>query len=476
MSKWFWWAPVLTFTAFVVLVRWVVAEPVPARKPIAQPVAAASTRAQQQRLIARPASTAPVRTLGQTVTAHMRNPEGFAFVPQSKVYSQQPPQMDDDGDVYANAIGDVTGDGRDDLVSLSVETPLDPGDLVSNRIFIYEQKPDGTLKMPARAIRYRPTHNPRFSMSAEAWLLLNDLDHDGDLDFIVSGASPGLFVVKNDAIANYPATSYTVPGGARVLLLLDANRDGFTDAVTHSPNGKSLFLGDGAGGFLPATPLSMSGNAFDGKAVDLNGDGYEDLLFVLSGLPSESIPAKLAIYLNDGTTQFAPVQTFDLPLVDSPNGVAAGDFDSDGVKEIAVGMNGNMPSSVVQIVKRDATGNWVRSTRIPALDIPNTLIARDVDGDGRVDLAVEHSGWGAVTIYSGGDWANGVDWGWYGYSPHNMHGMSLGDLNGDGCIDAAFPDQYASERVLYALRCHSKKRFLATDSGWKQTVAKPGTP
>lgn len=428
-----------------------------------------TTRAQAHRISVRAAPLPPARAVGTTITAHIRNPAGFAFQPQSTAYSQWIPGAYDDGDVFANAIGDVTGDGRNDLVSLSSDVTWDVDDIVSSRLFIYEQKPDGRLQLPPRAIRYKPTPLPRRSTTAEQWLLLEDLDRDGDLDFIISG----IYVVLNDKAAGYPVKQY--PAAARVLLAVDANRDGIKDLVAHTSKTQTLLLSDGVGGFLPGIPLSIPGNTFDGKVVDINGDGYDDLLFVIDGLASESIPAKIAIYLNDGTPQFAPPTFFDLPLVDAPRGVAAGDFDSDGVKEIAVGMNGNMPSSVVQIYKRDATGKWQRSTRIPALDIPNTLIARDVDGDGRVDLAVEHWGFGAVTVYSGGDWANGIDWGWYGYTPANMHGMSIGDLNGDGCVDVAFPDQYASERVLYALRCHGK-RFIATDSGWKHAVATPVTP
>ena len=42
---------------------------------------------------------------------------------------------------------------------------------------------------------------------------------------------------------------------------------------------------------------------------------------------------------------------------------------------------------------------WIRRSSYPSYDIPSAIVLADVDGDGRKDVLVTHSGWNRLGVY-----------------------------------------------------------------------------
>jgi FG-GAP repeat len=166
---------------------------------------------------------------------------------------------------------------------------------------------------------------------------------------------------------------------------------------------------------------------------DLNDDGYPDLVV---GAPSERVGGVHAggvavIYgsangLNQGSTP-AVLVTQNTPGVPGTpegndtfgNALAAGDFDGDGVDDLAVGNFGENNYGIVEVIP-GAAGTGLNpataasfsqnTTGVPSSSESDdgfgfALAAGDVTGDGRADLAVgvpgENGGEGAVNFLRG---------------------------------------------------------------------------
>ena len=87
----------------------------------------------------------------------------------------------------------------------------------------------------------------------------------------------------------------------------------------------------------------------------------------------------------------------------TPNDVAAGDFNGDGILDLAVA---NKAANSVSILLGNGSGGFtLKQTLTTGLSGPNALAAADFNGDGKLDLAVANWGTGfsnsTVTIFTG---------------------------------------------------------------------------
>ncbi|BAV97048.1 FG-GAP repeat domain-containing protein [Lysobacter enzymogenes] len=396
----------------------------------------------------------------------------FSFLPPA-LYPIASARPDDRMYPLAVAVGDVTGDGRDDLVVTSKSARNEPEYLQPNvdKVMVYAQRADGTLPAAPILLDYRPPNGPG---GAARGLQLADMNSDGVLDIaIVFPAGAAIFI--NDGAGGFRGPSpyflmdATTAEGS--IAVLDYNQDGRLDILAIGFGGSvRAFLGNGNGGFLPTAPLSLDGTTIGNgiaSVADVTGDGLPDLVYATDYNAALLVRAQLP---GGG---LAPLRAYPAP--DNGKrafGMTVGDFDQDGRNDVAFAGTLEYDGKVgtLAIYRQNGEGRfdppaalaW-RNTRMMEM-----LLAADLDRDGKTDLVGLEYGpgggpdaFGGIGVFLQGD---------HGFLPPRLfsravgsadeisipHGVAAGDLNGDGCTDVAYASSSGTV-VNYGQNCTPRR-------------------
>jgi FG-GAP-like repeat len=147
------------------------------------------------------------------------------------------------------------------------------------------------------------------------------------------------------------------------------------------------------------------------------------------------------------------------PLSQNPEGIATGDFNRDGMPDVAVGIAGSSTSSVV-VFLATAPGQYGPQAEYPISTPGNNVVTGDFNGDGVLDIL---AGDGPLTLLLGngdGSFRNGGDTIVFG----RILGIAAGDFNGDGALDVGIVQQgpSASGASLHIFINHSDGTFTDT--------------
>jgi hypothetical protein len=238
-------------------------------------------------------------------------------------------------DIVSVAIADVNGDGKPDVIALD---ELD-NTIDHSAISVLLGNGDGTL---GTAVIYE------LEGSGAQSLVAADLNGDGKLDLVTTDANPKgsglLTVLLNKGDGTFPNQVKYSSHAFGPFTLSDVNHDGKLDAIVSDRGGSfSVLLGKGDGTFGKAT-VGATGleNPASIAMGDFNGDGVPDLAIV-DGASS----GKVAVLLNNGTG------TFQTPIIYRTNGrnarsVAVGNLTPGGKPDLVVadecdGFSGTCP-------------------------------------------------------------------------------------------------------------------------------------
>ena len=210
-----------------------------------------------------------------------------------------------------------------------------------------------------------------------------DFNGDGNADVVFAGDA-GYAVVIGNADGTFARGPWlreaTASYGAYVG---DFNHDGAQDFTGAGGIFGHTYFGNGDGTFQ--APID-AGSAINAPAVsgDFNGDGNIDFVMP-SATPRQdgsNYGFRIAVGFGDGT--FSAYIGYVLSQQPISN-VASGDFNEDGLSDLAVSYNGTL-----HVMKGDAQ-RWLAGDLLTA-DVNNgVLFSADLDGNGSNDLLISNS-------------------------------------------------------------------------------------
>lgn len=177
------------------------------------------------------------------------------------------------------------------------------------------------------------------------------------------------------------AASVALPGEPDVTIAVDFTGDGFDDAIvsTVGTTTLSLFASDGAGGLTPQPPLDPGGTLRWAAAGDFVEDGFMDLVLALdNGLQIRSGNGSGVFTLVFGGGGLAPL---------IPGRFAVADVDGDTHLDVVLPQSAVFTGNIT-ILSGDGLGGLLMTGFTPYMLPPVIAHAGDFDADGLVDIAV----------------------------------------------------------------------------------------
>jgi len=205
-----------------------------------------------------------------------------------------------------------------------------------------------------------------------------------DLMWSDAGSPGHIFVFTNNGRGSFGSNAvYTLGNVPDSPVAVDVNNDGKLDLICPNQISKSLSVltNNGNGGFQRASsPATGSdGGPYSLVAADVNNDGKPDLICVNSGCPT--IGHTLSVLINNGGGVFTLAST---PSVGrEPNSVVATDVNGDGKVDLICA---NINDSTLSVLTNDGSGSFSLNATMVVGSYPLKLIATDINGDGKVDL------------------------------------------------------------------------------------------
>ena len=333
----------------------------------------------------------------------------------------------------AVAVGDVTGDGRNDVV-MTTNYDFDPAN--DFRLWVFAQTTSGEFAPPVSYATPGAYGNWLNSVA------VGDITGDGRHDVVLGVNGVGVQVYTQLASGELGSAAMYLSSDARQLRLGHLNGDGRLDvaAIGWGSYTVSVLLNDGAGGLLAPVQYAARHDGYDDLEVgDVTGDGRDDLL-VMSG---QGLSPNLSVVAQLGDGGFAPAAEYDLGGNELTAGVGLGDVTGDGRKDVVASFGGNQPNSHVAVFAQSATGTLATPTTYPSYDIPEPVEVTDADGDGLSDIVTLHGGWNQAGLYRqlAGGGLGAEELYPVPYASHyEPHGLAVGDVSGDGAPDVVLAD------------------------------------
>ena len=335
-----------------------------------------------------------------------------------------------------DAVGDATGDGILDVVTLAG---------ISN---------DGIMICPGNNTgTFNTTIGPIMTGTFVNSVAIGLLNADATPDLALSTQDNITYDTYVSILIGTGGGAFQpivqLPGGfiQRTLKVADVDGDGNRDIVAGSQVqwdpvfAFSIFKGNGSGSFAAPVYHAALPMPFRFQIADLDLDGSLDLVSTgfLDPIFELAQTHAVCVLLNDGTGDFRATKRSTAGHM--PWGEAIADFNRDGKPDVVIS-----DSLSVSIGLGDGEGGFTHLAG-PSLASPDPgiIVAGDFNGDGKADFAVQH-GSGTIKGYNGQGDGSFVSGPAFTISGHNLFPKSAADMNRDGKLDlvaattAAFPE------------------------------------
>ncbi len=176
-------------------------------------------------------------------------------------------------------------------------------------------------------------------------------------------------------------------------------------------------------------------------AGDFDNDLYTDLVVANNSTNSVTVLMNRFFEVGETLQPESPVS-----VGNGPTALTGGDFDQDGLLDVAVS---NFDESSISVLHNLGWGRLSVVQTIPTHEHPTQLEARDFDADGHMDLAVLVLGVNQLQIFlNNGDGSFNVGANTYatGASPY---GLAPGDFDNDGDLDLVVTNSGDNSIIVY---------------------------
>ncbi len=293
-------------------------------------------------------------------------------------------------------------------------------------------------------------------------IVAGDFNRDGRIDLVVTAsfkptivngalASGGLAVLLGKGDGRFsPAKSYASPNYGISLVAADFNGDGKIDVAGATGDGVIVALGNGNGTFQEPVYYSAGGSPFGGNpntrsqsVGDVNGDGKLDLVLV------NRSSGTISVLLGNGEGTFQAAIQMDLiippptqPSIASPACAVVGDFNGDGVPDLAVS---GTEGTAITVLLGKGGGIFGPPVSYIVGTSGDGLAVGDLNGDGKLDLVVSDGNRIGVLLGNGdGTFLPPI----FSNVPGPLNAVAIADFNGDGKADVAVANSDSSVEVL----------------------------
>ncbi len=361
---------------------------------------------------------------------------------------------------YQTLIADLDGDGKPDLIVANVYAHV---------VSIYQNIGSaGTLNSNSFAPRIdlplalgTTTDNP-------LGIEVADVDGDGQLDILVCDrANNQLLVCRNVATPGSlttnsfsPPVPFATGNDPRRVHVADLDGDGKPDLIVANYGSSTISILQNVGSpgaldtnsFAPAFELPTTNSVYGFAVADLDGDGRPDLVGATPGAASVAVFLNLSVPGTLDLDSFAAETNFPSP--NNCESVIAADLDGDGRPDLIVGSIQGNAMAVLRNLSAPGAPAFADHVDFNAPGWVHNVAVGDLNGDGKPDLAIDgelpsfmgvYQNGSAPGSFSNASLSNRVDFstGW------NVWGISVGDLDGDGRPDIVFGNSYDSTITLY---------------------------
>ncbi len=194
-----------------------------------------------------------------------------------------------------------------------------------------------------------------------------------------------------------------------------------------------------SGQFFPAVTYPVGGNPFAVAVGDFNGDGIPDLA-VANATQSGPNNGLVSILIGNGDGTFKAAVNYDSGG-NEPSHIASGDFNADGKLDLVVtNYGGGGEVANVVLFLGNGNGTFKNPAAIVTETFPNLpryVAVADFDGDGKPDLAVT-TGVNATIFLGKGDGTFNTPVNYPVISPVSI---AIADFNHDGKLDLAVSNE-----------------------------------
>ena len=227
------------------------------------------------------------------------------------------------------------------------------------------------------------------------------------------------------------ASSPTSGTGPTGIAATDVNGDGKTDLIcaNYYNNSLSILTNNANGGFVLATNLGVGSYPFSVIATNVNGDSKVDLICLNTG------DSSVSVFTNNGNGGFRLSGTYQVGI--APASLIAADVNGDGKVDL-ISANWNSGSgNTLTVLTNNGSGGFVLASSPVVGNSPVSVVAADVNGDGKMDLISANWGFGSgntLTVLTN----NGSGGFVLASSPvvgNWPQGVTAADVNGDGKVD-----------------------------------------